>query len=293
MKILVTGANGLLGTTLVNTLRDKGFNVAGADLPVWNILDPSFENFVETEKPTHLINCAAFTDVPLAEKEKEQAMAINVQAVEVLAKLSLQYNFQIIHFSTDFVFDGDSQHPYTEDTVTCPVNFYGLTKLLGEKTLQRVLKDSKNFTIFRLQWLFGHNSKTFFSKIFDKACLSSNPLSIVSDEIGSPCSVQFVSDTLCGYLAKNPVLKGELYHLTHDDFCSRFECAKFFLDSVGFKDRVVPVENLVTDLARPKFGALNNTKLQKQLGRSLGSWQEDILLYIREIEHNIRKINNA
>jgi len=286
MKIAITGAKGLLGSRLKSYLEEKEFEVVTGDRPDYNIA--SYESMKKFLDPSikYLFNCAAYTDVPKAEEDQKQAYLVNASAAGILARVCLEYNIHLVHFSTDFVFDGESTIPYTEQDTTNPVNYYGLSKLHGERAIQKKMKDSPKYTIFRLQWLFGNSDKTFFSKILSVA-RQGKPLIIVSDEIGSPCSVAYISDVVYrAFFKKDPrKLKGKVFHLTHNDHCSRYLCGKYFLEKMGFKDCVTAVKDLPQGkLARPKFGALDNTNLKTILSGRMGTWKKDLDNYIEEIK---------
>jgi len=286
MKIAITGSRGLLGSQLKKFFEDKGFTVITGDRPDYNIASyESMHKFLNSDIK-YLINCAAFTDVPKAEEDQKQAYLVNAQASGILAKVCSEYNIHLIHFSTDFVFDGNSDVPYKETDEPNPINYYGLSKLHGERAIQKKMKDNPNYTIFRIQWLYGNNDKTFFSKILS-AAQRGVKITIVSDEFGSPCSVNYVSDVIYrSFFKKDPrKMKGKIFHLTHNDYCSRYQCGKYFLEKMGFGDLVTPVKDLSPEkVARPKFGALDNTKLKTILNGRLGTWRKDLDDYIAEIK---------
>lgn len=286
MKIAITGSSGLLGSKLKKFFKEKGFEIIVGDRPDFNIA--SYESMKKFLSPDikYLFNCAAFTDVPLAEENQKQAYLVNTLAAGILAKVCLEYNIHLVHFSTDFVFDGESKIPYTESDETNPVNYYGLSKLLGERAIQKKMKDRGKYTIFRLQWLYGDSDKSFFSKILSVA-KQGKTLTIVSDEIGSPCSVQYVSDAVYRALFKKDPrkLRGEIFHLTHNDYCSRYQCGKYFLEKMGFSNIVTPINDLPQGkVSRPKFGALDNNKLKILLNGRLGTWKKDLDDYINELQ---------
>ena len=286
MKIAITGSQGLLGSRLKIFLEEKGLDVTAGDRSECNIA--SYESMRKFLSPsiTYLINCAAYTDVPEAEENKKQAYLINASATGVLARVCLEYKIHLIHFSTDFVFDGASKIPYKESDPVNPLNYYGLSKLHGERAIQKKMKDNPRYTILRLQWLYGESDKTFFSKILSLA-KQGKTLTIVSDEIGSPCSVAYISDVIYRTFFKKDrrSLQGKIFHLTHNDYCSRYTCGKYFLEKMGFSDCVSPVKNLPEgEVKRPKFGALDNSQLKKILKGRLGSWKKDIDDFVKEIK---------
>ena len=269
MIIIVTGSNGMLGSQMVRQLRGCGHKVFGVDLPVCDITDEdSVAGVINSigREVDYIINCAAFTDVPGADIRRSDAYNVNVLGPRVLSKICLGRGIHLIHFSTDFVFDGSRSEPYTELDTPNPIQYYGYTKMLGEDEIQ-----CEN-TIFRLQWLFGHDPKTFFSKLKEKSKLIPI-IRIVDYEFGSPCSVDFVSQTVCECLGVSG-----LFHLTHNNYCSRFECAKYFLDKIGYKGelRAIPLGAIEDIVPRPEFGVMSNKKLTDKLGLYLGTWQDDI-----------------
>ena len=130
--------------------------------------------------------------------------------------------------------------------------------------------------------MFGNNPKTFFSKILKRA-LNGEHLEIVDDEFGSPCSVSFVSNLISQFILEKKQFNNQIYHLTHDDYCSRYDCGKYFLEKMGFNNKISPIRDIPMDVARPKFGVMDNTKLRSFMGVSLKSWKNDIDDLVREI----------
>ncbi len=287
MQVAITGSEGLLGKNLKNLFIEKGLDVIAGDRDTCNIA--SYESMKKFLNPNikYLFNCAAYTDVPKAEEEKKQAYLINAQASGILARVCLEYNIHLIHFSTDFVFDGNSSDPYKEEDMPNPINYYGLSKLHGEKAIQNKMGKNIKYSIFRLQWLYGASEKTFFSKILTEA-KKGNKLKIVTDEYGSPCSVRFICDVIYTlFFKKDPRrVSGRVFHLTHNDSCSRYDCGKYFLEKMGFKDCVIPISNLPEGIVkRPKYGCLDNSKLKSILPNRLSTWKKDLDIFIKEIKN--------
>jgi dTDP-4-dehydrorhamnose reductase len=282
MKLAITGASGMLGTALSNILDTGAFEIITLNKQDLNIYEHNnVKNFFkENSDIKYLINCAAYTDVPKAETDRDLANRINNYGCHVLAKNCLENNIHLIHFSTDFVFDGSKNEPYLESDRTNPLNMYGITKLLGENSIQNVMSDNPLFTIFRVQWLFGNTDKHFFKKIVEKYKEKSE-ITLVDDEFGSPCSVDFVSSIVLECLENDKIsnLKGEIVNLTHDNFCSRYECGKYFLSKFNF-DNVKKISGLEDlKMKRPKYGVLDNSKIRNFLNRSLGTWENDLDVY--------------
>jgi dTDP-4-dehydrorhamnose reductase len=287
MKIAVLGSDGQLGSSLVQIMEENEFKVykfsrKNCDISNEKDLDKLFE-----ENHFHvLINCAAYTNVPKSEIEQGKCFSINAQSLKKISELCLNNSVHLIHFSTDFIFDGKSQTPYTEESLPNPVNFYGHSKLCGEQIIKDILFESKLYSIFRVQWLYSSNQNNFFSKI-KNAIDTKGSISLVSDELGSPCSSDFISSVVTLILKSPNYLKfrGEIFNLTHDNYCSRYDCGRYFLNRLGYSDeRILPVSNLPeTDLKRPKYTVLGNSKILVYLGmKSLRTWEYDLDLFMQK-----------
>ena len=290
-SILITGSKGLLGKALVSSLKPY-FKIIEADLPEYSI--SSYKSMLtffkyRIQNIKYLINCAAYTDVPKAEIERQKAYLLNGSSLGILSKICLDYGVHLIHFSTDFVFDGNLEisEKYKETDIPNPQTYYGITKYEGEKIIQKKL--TSEYTIFRLQWLYGNNNKSFFMKLYDKSKTESF-IKIVDYEFGSPCSVDFVSQVIRKCVLKKDLrsFKGRLYHLTHNDSCSRLECAKYFLNKIEYKGKVLPltVEDYADPIKRPKNGIMCNKQLSKNLAYDLNSWKKDLDNFIEGLKNN-------
>lgn len=291
MKVAVLGSEGQLGSSLVKILEENQFKVLKFSKKECDVTNnSSIEKLFEENHFHVLINCAAYTNVPQSEIDQNICLEINATCLKKISELCLSKSVHLIHFSTDFIFDGKSNIPYDEKSHPNPVNFYGFSKLKGEQIIQSVLGDSKLFTIFRVQWLYSSNQNNFFSKI-KKAIEEKGMLSLVDDELGSPCSNDFISSVI--YLVlKSPnylKFKGETFNLTHDNYCSRYQCGKHFLTQLGFKeDLILPVVDLPeASLKRPKYTVLGNSKILIYLGiKSLRTWEYDLDLFIEKYYKN-------
>lgn len=292
MDIMITGSKGLLGSSIIKvlernnpSLKDK-IRIIPVDRPEYNIASyNSLKNlFKQYDKLRFVINCAAYTNVDKAEEEKKKAYRVNASALGVLSSLCLENNAHLIHFSTEFIFDGKKLNPYVEKDIPNPLNYYGQTKLDGENIIKKRLGEDKLYTIFRLQWLFGDNPKTFFMRILEIA--KEGNVKIVDDEYGSPCSVDFVSNILYKCLTHERFrqLRGRTFHLTHNDYCSRYECGKYFLDKMGVDTQVFPFTNYSYGADRPKWGVMRNTRLSNALKTDLGSWKKDIDDFVKYLK---------
>jgi dTDP-4-dehydrorhamnose reductase len=286
MKVAVLGSEGQLGSSLVKILEQSNFKVLKFSKKDCDITDQDSLDKLFEENHFHvLINCAAYTNVPQAETDRGKCFLINAECLKKISSLCLSYSVHLIHFSTDFIFDGKSSTPYFEDSEPNPINFYGWSKLEGEEVIKNILSESKLFTIFRVQWLYSNNQNNFFTKI-KNAITTKGSIQLVEDELGSPCSADFISSvvTLCLRSPNYLKFRGEIFNLTHDNYCSRYDSGRYFLSKLGFSDESIkPVSNLPdqNNLKRPKHTVLNNSKILVYLGmKSLRTWEYDLDIFM-------------
>lgn len=250
MKVWVAGCRGMLGQAFVDA------DLKTSDLDVTDF--EAMQRFVDKEQPTHLINCTAFTDVDGAEKNKAQAFAVNAQAVENMGRLGIK----VIHFSTDYVFDGKKGEPYSERDKPCPINVYGESKLEGEK---RLLDIAPNSLVIRISWLYGDPKKDFIGKMARQMALKGE-ISVVDDQVGR---VTFSEDVVSWVSA----LMGEsgIWHGANMGTLTRYEWMKaLFPDGIV---KPVKSETFSTPAQRPKYSVLSTQKLEKK-GVIPRDWKE-------------------
>ena len=275
-KFLITGGSGQLAKEFAAYFDEHHYSYGTPQEGDLDITDPGqIERVVETEHPDVLINCAAYNQVDLAEDDCDKVFKVNSDAVGSLASICRQRSIFLVHFSSDYVFDGQKGSPYTEDDKPSPLNVYGASKLKGEENLKRRTKD---YLIFRLSWVFGNGPMNFLFKLSQWA-RQNNQLKIASDEISVPTYTQDVVRVTLGALDKG--LKG-LYHLTNSGFCSRYEWAKYYFQKKDEKKDIVPVPMASFDLKaqRPPFSAMDNRKIAKELGIEIPSWESGVDRYV-------------
>lgn len=280
MKVLLTGAGGQLGKAFGEYLVSLNYEVwsfSREELDITNfkkVLEIS-KNF----KPHVIINCAAYNLVDKAEEEFEKAFSVNVLGVQNLAIVAQQCKSFLIHFSTDYVFDGTKGDFYLEEDIPSPINTYGKSKLLGEIAITNILE---SYLIFRVSWVFGKGKRNFLVKVLDW-CQEKEKLYVSCDEFSIPTYVNTIAEV--AWKAFDVGLKG-LYHLTGPDFCSRLEWAKFFLEKLGIKKKIIPVRAEVFNLParRPFFSALDSSRLEEALGIRLPSWREEVERFAEKIK---------
>ena len=275
--VAILGGWGMLGSDLAVACQDRGFELRVFDLPEFDILDPKqVEHAIDAADA--VINCAAYTNVDGAESEKELAHRVNGDAVGQLGRLAAERGKWVLHFSTDFVFDGELDRPYVETDPPNPINEYGRSKLAGELLLQ--LSDCSH-CIVRLEWTYGSHGNNFVKKIVARA-RASGQLKVVSDQVGSPTATTEVADVACRLLEQRT--EG-LFHFANSGYASRFEVAQFITAELSLKAEVTPCAS--SDYPAPARRPLNSrfdcTKIQALLGEPIKSWQEAMAHFLRHL----------
>src|ERR1700730_11715478 len=199
MKIVITGSGGRLGAALLREYSNKfdvvGFNHAQLDLSdLGKIRETLSRNDFDV-----LVNAAAFTNVDLSEKEKDQAFRVNAEAPRVLAKICREKNAQLIHFSTDYVFSGEKRDPYVEEDEARPISVYGQSKLEGEKA---VLDVSDSHLVIRVSWVFGPDRPSFLDQMIARA-RETESVAAVADKFSAPTYTRDIADMLLNVVAGN------------------------------------------------------------------------------------------
>lgn len=253
MKVLVTGAKGMLGQDLCPILEDNGYEVIETDIHNLDITDlEACKNFLEKEKPDVVIHCAAYTNVDKAEEDLATATKINVNGSENLAKACAIIDATLVYISTDYVFDGSASEPLTADNAPNPINNYGLTKYQGEEAVR---KYCEKYYIARTSWLYGHHGKNFVETMLS---LADKPeLKVVDDQVGCP--------TWTVELANGIVKLIEEY-----EYGTYHVCGSGFTSWYGFAKEIFEQENLFVNLKpcttdefprpakRPKYSVMDN-----------------------------------
>jgi dTDP-4-dehydrorhamnose reductase len=207
-------------------------------------------------KPQLVINAAAYTDVDGAETTRNMAKKVNSDAVRYLSKTCADLGARLVHFSTEYVFDGDNPHGYTEDSPTNPINWYGVTKAEGETHIPQLLS---NYYIIRTSWLFGKHGRNFVYTILNLA-RKEGSLRVVNDQIGSPTYSYDLAKAVWHILSEPP----GIYHITNQGICSRYDFAKQIIKESGLTEQVevIPVDSsqFPRPAQRPKCSILKSTK---------------------------------
>jgi len=283
MKILLLGKNGQVGWELNRTLLPLGEVVALGREELDLTKEKAIRKTMREIKPHLVINAAAYTAVDKAEEEPYIAMAVNGTAPGILAEEAKRINAVLLHYSTDYVFDGKKNEPYTENDSPNPINVYGKTKLAGERNIQVV---GVPHLIFRTSWVYGLRGSNFLRTILNLA-KSKKELRIVDDQIGNPTWSRLVAEITAqtlGIIRNNNDLEKctGIYHLTASGETSWFGFAKASLKLVaerqGLKikpENILPITTaeFPTLAERPVFSVMSNSKLQKSFNINIPNWE--------------------
>ncbi len=272
--ILVTGAAGQLGFELVRRLAPHG-DIVAADRARLDLADPdAVVAAVRGVRPALIVNAAAYTAVDLAEKEAELAAAVNARAPGVLAEEAKRAGAVLVHYSTDYVFDGTRRTPYSEDAPTAPQNVYGATKLDGERAIAAI---GGATLVFRTSWVYGRRGKNFLRTI-ERLAAERDELRIVADQVGVPNWCRALAEATERIVATGlPALAEHagLYHMSSGGRASWYDFARAIVGSAP-RPRVVPITTAEYPLParRPAFAVLDTSHFEATFGFSLPDWSE-------------------
>ena len=258
MKVLVTGANGMLGQDLCPILEDIGCFVVETDIDNLDITNEEMvKAVIKDVKPDLVVHCAAYTNVDKAETELECATLINEKGTEFVAKACKENDITLVYISTDYVFDGTKQSPYLPDDKTNPLNNYGMTKLKGEEAVK---KYCEKFYIARTSWLYGHHGKNFVETMLNLAKDDSKEfLKVVDDQIGCPTWTVELANGILRLLQK----PYGTYHICGSGETSWYGFAKeiFKLENIEKEIRPCTSEDFPRPAWRPKYSAMSNDNI--------------------------------
>lgn len=287
MRILLLGKNGQLGWELLRSLSPLG-KVLALDYPEIDLAKDDFIAVTHAYQPQVIINATAYTAVDRAESEPEVAMAVNARAPGILAEQALKLGAALIHYSTDYVFDGAKGSDYTETDAPNPLGAYGRSKLEGELAIQQV---GGAHLILRTSWVYSLRRESFVTKVLEWA-RQQTTLRVVSDQVGNPTWARMLAEISAQMLAKgNQDIAGwagehsGVYHLAGSDRASRLEWAQAILqlDPRKAEQRVQEIlparsADFPTPARRPLHSALNCDKFTHTFGLQLPPWRETLQL---------------
>lgn len=284
MKILITGANGMLAKEVREKFEKENELICTdvADLDITN--EEAVEKFVEETKPEYIINCAAFTAVDKAETAGEIVEKINGDGPANLAKSAKKVGAKLVHISTDYVFGGDLDvsKDYQEDDEKAPVTAYGITKLHGEEGIE---KNMDEYYIFRTAWLYGIGGNNFV-KTMTKLGSTRDEINVVADQHGSPTYAKDLTEII--YQAIEKKIPYGVYHATNQGYTTWYDFTKAILEKQNIQCKVNPVTTeeyiemmKITQAKRPFNSQLSKDKLLAQ-GIEVPNWEDGLDRYLEE-----------
>ncbi len=291
MKILITGSRGLLGYEVGIVCEGQGDTVFRTDIVPpslqLDITDASaIRGMLSTMKPDWVINCAAYTDVDGCETNEELAYQLNAKAPGNLARACEEVGAKFLHISTDYVFDGSKEVPYTENDETNPTSVYGKSKRAGEIA---VLESIEHYSIVRTQWLFGPQGKNFVSTIL-KIAKDRDKITVVNDQWGSPTYSKDLAKALRLLIDSNA--QG-VYHVCNRGKATWYDLARKAVELVGLQTEVIPVptSEYPRPAKRPLNSVLSTRRFTETTGKLMPAWQISLDKYIKEYLMEYRRSN--
>ena len=291
--VLVTGANGQVGRSICKVFDDS-FNVVGFSSRELDVGDAvAIQKICDVVRPDIVINAAAYTKVDDAETYSDLADRTNFHAIKYLCDACLNHNSLLVHFSTDYVFNGTKADPYGEEDHTDPLNAYGQSKLAGD---HYIIENANQYLIFRLAWVYDNSGANFPKKILE-AAKGRDRLTVVDDQIGTPTSADFIATTVHQFIATKDTSNKQgfnsLYNLVPNGAASWFEFSIRLLsraEAMGFdlkckaKD-VIPIKSshLSQPAKRPQRVVLDNQKIQQALGIRFAPWDAYIDDFLEQL----------
>ncbi len=291
MNILVTGANGQLGTELRNVTvgsRDNYIfsdviSLPGVETISLDITDIDAVRIVcESEKIDVIVNCAAYTNVDKAEDEPSMAMLLNCTAAGNLAKVAAERDAALIHISTDYVFHGDIPLPCREDRQTDPLGVYGSTKLAGEKEIE---KSGCRSIIVRTAWLYSPYGKNFVRTML-RLTEERDSLKVVFDQVGTPTYAHDLAALITGIIEDDKLGMTGIYHFSNEGAVSWYDFAKAICEIGGNSCDIRPchTEEYPSKATRPRFSVLDKTKVKETFGIRVPYWRDSLEDCIKRIK---------
>jgi dTDP-4-dehydrorhamnose reductase len=294
VKILLTGSTGQVGWELARTLLPVG-EIIALDRNQADLADTgALRAIVQQYKPDVIVNPAAYTAVDKAETERELAFLINAEAPGVLAEEAKKIGALLVHYSTDYVFDGTKDAPYIETDSTNPSNVYGQSKLAGEQAIQSVAGD---YLILRTSWVYASRGNNFLKTILRLAA-EREELKIVADQIGSPTWARLIAESTA-HIIRQSILErqsncfhSDAYHLTSSGETSWHGFAQKIVDIVREQGKVelknraihpIPTTDYPLPAKRPTNSRLSNDRLEQHFGLTLPSWDNALRLCMQEL----------
>lgn len=282
-KILVTGANGQLGSELKDILGANNEQVFYTDVAQLDITKLDLVRaFIKEHKVTDIINCAAYTAVDKAETDQDIAYMVNCIAPKNLATVAAEENCRLIHVSTDYVFSGEACTPYVESDPTSPLGVYGRTKLAGEEAVTDSGCDS---VIIRTSWLYSAYGNNFV-KTMMRLGKERDQLNVVFDQVGTPTYAGDLAAAIVKLIQSEELVDvSGLYHFSNEGVCSWYDFAQEVVDQENIACNVQPIlsSQYPTPVRRPSFSVLDKAKIKKDFNITIPYWKHSLIMCLRKL----------
>lgn len=283
--IWVIGSKGMLGQELTKYCEVQGIDFCGTDMEVNILSEEALRTHALSCKPSWIVNCSAYTAVDQAEDDKEKAFLINESGVRNIASVAASLDIPLIHISTDYVFNGNSDTPLSETADTDPIGVYGASKLAGEEQIRSL---SPRHFIIRTAWLYGEYGNNFVHTML-KLMESRDEISVVKDQIGSPTWTKDLVSLIGTIIEKTSESYG-LYHFSGDEQCSWWEFAVMIYNQGKYKGllnsscAVKPCSSELypTKAKRPSYSLLNKSKVKNNFAFKVSSWEDSLERFLEE-----------
>ena len=271
---LVTGCNGQLGTAMQSLLKDKACYIDREELDLTN--EEAVKSFFEKNTFDFTINCSAYTAVDKAQTDEVSAHSVNALAPLYLAK----YGKNVIHISTDYVFDGTSFKPYTEEDKTNPISVYGKTKLEGE---QNILNHASTAIVIRTSWLYSPHGSNFV-KTMRKLGAEKEKLNVIFDQVGTPTYAYDLAQAIVDIIPQINKNEKGIYHFSNEGVCSWYDFALEIMQQSNLKCKVYPIESkdYPTPTPRPHYSVLNKSKIKQRFNIEIPHWKEGLTKCLKQ-----------
>ncbi|RLA80331.1 MAG: dTDP-4-dehydrorhamnose reductase [Deltaproteobacteria bacterium] len=281
-RIMVVGAEGMLGKDLVKVLGERYEVVALGKEELDITAYREVKRWVKQVSPRIVIDAAGYTDVDGCERRSRLAFAVNGEGAKNLARAASLVKAKVVYISTDYVFDGKKESPYTEEDPLNPLNVYGESKVMGERYVEKFADD---YLIVRTQWLYGLGGRNFVETILSLSERQER-IEVVNDQIGTPTYTLDLSRAIATLLEKD--LWG-IFHISNSGQCSWYDFACEILRQAGIDEvEVIPISSadLTRPARRPLYSVLSNEKLRREGGCEMRPWQEALKDYLSERERS-------
>jgi dTDP-4-dehydrorhamnose reductase len=275
-NILITGVHGQLGRALAAACRDRGIEFEGRDIDTLDIGDAAaVTDWIDTSKPSTVINCAAYTAVDDCETDEQSALKINGTAVGHIAKACNTVGARLVQISTDYVFEGSGDRPYREDDPLAPISAYGRTKLRGEE----MALNARRHLVVRTAWLYGHGGRNFIEAIRSQIDSGAETLRVVADQHGGPTYCNDLAEAVLDLVEADA---GGIVHAVNTGETTWHGFAVAITSRLGSKIEVLPVTSseFPRPAPRPAYSVLDTSRLASILGRCMPPWEDALGRYL-------------